>query len=81
MSRLFDPLQVGALELPNRIIMAPLTRKRAGVERVPNAMMAEYYRQRAGAGLILSEATSVSPQGVGYWGTPGIWNDAQVQGW
>ena len=81
MSRLFDPLQIGALELPNRIIMAPLTRKRAGVERVPNAMMAEYYRQRAGAGLILSEATSVSPQGVGYYGTPGIWNDAQVKGW
>ena len=81
MSRLFDPLQVGALTLPNRVIMAPLTRKRSGVERMPNSMMAEYYRQRAGAGLILSEATSVSPQGVGYWGTPGIWNDAQVQGW
>lgn len=81
MSRLFDPLQVGALKLPNRIIMAPLTRKRSGTERVPNAMMAEYYRQRAGAGLILSEATSVSPQGVGYWGTPGIWNDQQVEGW
>ncbi|QWK80737.1 alkene reductase [Ochrobactrum sp. BTU1] len=81
MSRLFVPLKIGALDLPNRIIMAPLTRKRAGVERVPNAMMAEYYRQRAGAGLILSEATSVSPQGVGYWGTPGIWNDAQVEGW
>ena len=81
MSRLFDPLQVGALTLPNRVIMAPLTRKRSGVERVPNSMMAEYYRQRTGAGLILSEATSVSPQGVGYWGTPGIWNDAQVQGW
>ncbi|WP_421566947.1 alkene reductase [Ochrobactrum sp. EDr1-4] len=81
MSRLFVPLKIGALDLPNRIIMAPLTRKRAGVERVPNAMMAEYYRQRAGAGLILSEATSVSPQAVGYWGTPGIWNDAQVEGW
>lgn len=81
MSRLFDPLMVGALKLPNRIIMAPLTRKRAGVDRVPNAMMAEYYRQRAGAGLILSEATSVSPQGVGYRGTPGIWNDQQVEGW
>ncbi|UJW83987.1 alkene reductase [Devosia sp. SL43] len=81
MSRLFDPLQVGALKLPNRIIMAPLTRKRAGYDRVPNAMMAEYYSQRAGAGLILSEATSVSPQGVGYRGTPGIWNDQQVEGW
>jgi 2,4-dienoyl-CoA reductase-like NADH-dependent reductase (Old Yellow Enzyme family) len=81
LSCLFDPLQIGDLELPNRIIMAPLTRKRAGVERIPNAMMAQYYRQRAGAGLILSEATSVSPQGVGYRGTPGIWNDAQVEGW
>jgi 2,4-dienoyl-CoA reductase-like NADH-dependent reductase (Old Yellow Enzyme family) len=81
MSRLFDPLQIGDLTVPNRIIMAPLTRKRAGVDRVPNAMMAEYYRQRAGAGLILSEATSVSPQGVGYRGTPGIWNDQQVEGW
>ena len=81
MSRLFDPLQLGALTLPNRIIMAPLTRKRAGVDRVPNAMMAEYYGQRAGAGMILSEATSVSPQGVGYLGTPGIWNDSQVEGW
>ena len=81
MSRLFDPLRVGALDLPNRIIMAPLTRKRAGVDRVPNDLMAEYYRQRAGAGLILSEATSISPQGVGYWGTPGIWNDRQVEGW
>ncbi len=81
MSRLFDPLRLGAVELPNRIVMAPLTRMRAGAERVPNAMMAEYYRQRAGAGLILSEATSVSPQGVGYRGTPGIWNDAQTEGW
>jgi 2,4-dienoyl-CoA reductase-like NADH-dependent reductase (Old Yellow Enzyme family) len=81
MSRLFDPLHIGPLDLPNRVIMAPLTRKRSGVERVPNAMMAEYYRQRAGAGLILSEATSVSPQGVGYWGTPGIWSDDQVKGW
>lgn len=81
MSPLFEPLKLGALDLPNRIVMAPLTRKRAGSERVPNAMMAQYYRQRAGAGLILSEATSVSPQGVGYWGTPGIWNDAQAEGW
>lgn len=81
MNRLFQPLKLGAVELPNRIVMAPLTRKRAGTERVPNAMMAEYYRQRTGAGLIISEATSVSPQGVGYWGTPGIWNDAQARGW
>ena len=81
MSVLFTPLSLGSLELPNRIVMAPLTRQRSGSERVPNALMAEYYRQRAGAGLILSEATSVSPQGVGYRNTPGIWNDAQVDGW
>jgi 2,4-dienoyl-CoA reductase-like NADH-dependent reductase (Old Yellow Enzyme family) len=82
MTTLFDPLKVGALELPNRIIMAPLTRSRApGEGRVPNALMAEYYAQRASAGLILSEATSVTPMGVGYADTPGIWSDAQVEGW
>ncbi|WP_295049050.1 alkene reductase [uncultured Paracoccus sp.] len=81
MPTLFDPLQIGPLTLKNRIIMAPLTRARAGTERVPNAMMAEYYTQRAGAGLILSEATSVTPMGVGYADTPGIWNDDQVAGW
>ena len=82
MTTLFDPIKVGALELPNRIIMAPLTRSRAiGAGRVPNALMAEYYVQRASAGLILSEATSVTPMGVGYADTPGIWSDAQVAGW
>ncbi|SAK93665.1 NADH:flavin oxidoreductase [Caballeronia catudaia] len=81
MSTLFDPLKVGALTLKNRIIMAPLTRQRAGVERVPNALMAQYYADRAAAGLILSEATSVTPQGVGYADTPGIWSDEQVEGW
>ncbi|MGJ7916307.1 alkene reductase [Massilia sp. LXY-6] len=82
MTTLFDPLKVGALELPNRIVMAPLTRSRAvGEGRVPNALMAEYYAQRASAGLILSEATSVTPMGVGYADTPGIWSDAQVEGW
>ncbi|MCZ0963210.1 alkene reductase [Paracoccus benzoatiresistens] len=81
MPTLFDPLQVGPLTLRNRIVMAPLTRARAGAERVPNAMMAEYYAQRSGAGLILSEATSVTPMGVGYADTPGIWNDEQVEGW
>lgn len=80
-SELFRPLRAGALELPNRIVMAPLTRSRAGDQRVPNALMAEYYRQRAGAGLILTEATSVSPSGVGYAGTPGIWREDQVEGW
>ncbi|MDQ1899635.1 alkene reductase [Paracoccus sp. WLY502] len=81
MPTLFDPLQIGPLTLRNRIVMAPLTRARAGAERVPNAMMAEYYAQRASAGLILSEATSVTPMGVGYADTPGIWNDEQVEGW
>ncbi len=81
MSTLFDPLQVGELRLPNRILMAPLTRSRAGAVRVPNELMAQYYRQRASAGLILSEATSVTAMGVGYADTPGIWSDEQVQGW
>jgi len=80
-STLFDPIQIGDLRLPNRIIMAPLTRARAGKERLPNALMADYYRQRAGAGLILSEATSVTPMGVGYADTPGIWSAEQVEGW
>ena len=78
---LFDPVQIGAFQLPNRIVMAPLTRARAGVERIPNALMARYYEQRASAGLIISEATSVTPMGVGYADTPGIWSDAQVEGW
>lgn len=78
---LFDPLSFGSWEIPNRIVMAPLTRTRASKGRVPNAMMAEYYEQRSGAGLILSEATSVTPMGVGYPDTPGIWSDEQVEGW
>jgi N-ethylmaleimide reductase len=78
---LFEPIQVGALTLQNRLVMAPLTRARAGVERIPNALMVEYYRQRASAGLIISEATHVSEQGIGWVETPGIHTDAQVQGW
>ena len=81
MPSLFDPLQLGDLSLPNRIIMAPLTRCRAEPGRVPGDLMADYYRQRAGAGLIISEATSVTPMGVGYPDTPGIWSDEQVAGW
>ena len=81
MSLLFSPIQVGELVLPNRILMAPLTRCRAGAGRVPNALMAEYYAQRASAGLILSEATSIMPMGVGYPDTPGIWSAEQVEGW
>jgi len=82
MTTMFDPIKVGALELPNRIIMAPLTRARAvGAGRVPNDLMVEYYVQRASSGLILSEATAVTPRGVGYADTPGIWSDGQVEGW
>lgn len=80
-SILLEPIQVGAWKLPNRIMMAPLTRCRASEGRVPNALMAEYYAQRASAGLIISEATSVCPMGVGYPDTPGIWTDEQVEGW
>jgi 2,4-dienoyl-CoA reductase-like NADH-dependent reductase (Old Yellow Enzyme family) len=81
MMTLFDPIRIGAWQLPNRILMAPLTRARAGAERIPNRLMAEYYVQRTSAGLIISEATSVSPMGVGYADTPGIWSPEQVQGW
>jgi 2,4-dienoyl-CoA reductase-like NADH-dependent reductase (Old Yellow Enzyme family) len=81
MPTLLEPLAVGDWYLPNRIVLAPLTRTRASAGRVPNAMMAEYYRQRTGAGLMLSEATSVSPTGVGYPDTPGIWSREQVEGW
>lgn len=81
MSNLFDPLDMGDIKLPNRIVMAPLTRCRAGVGRVPNELMVEYYAQRANAGLIVSEATCVSRQGVGYPNTPGIWSDEQMAGW
>ncbi|AYZ62519.1 alkene reductase [Burkholderia multivorans] len=81
MPTLFDPVTLGDLTLPNRIVMAPLTRARAGDVRVPNDLMARYYAERASAGLIISEATSVTPQGVGYADTPGIWSDEQVEGW
>jgi 2,4-dienoyl-CoA reductase-like NADH-dependent reductase (Old Yellow Enzyme family) len=81
MPQLLDPIRIGALDLPNRVIMAPLTRNRAGEGRVPTALMADYYAQRASAGLILTEATSVTPMGVGYPHTPGIWSPQQVEGW
>jgi 2,4-dienoyl-CoA reductase-like NADH-dependent reductase (Old Yellow Enzyme family) len=81
MPKLLDPVTIGDLRLPNRVIMAPLTRSRATASRVPNELMAAYYSQRAGAGLIISEATSVTPMGVGYADTPGIWSDEQVAGW
>src|SRR6202453_2549816 len=82
MSTLFDPIVIGDLQLPNRVLMAPLTRNRSsGPGRVPNALMREYYVQRASAGAIISEATSVAPAGVGYPHTPGVWSREQVDGW
>lgn len=81
MTGLFDSIKVGALTLPNRIIMSPLTRSRAVDQRIPNDLMLEYYKQRSGAGLIITEATSVTPMGVGYANTPGIWSEEQVSGW
>ncbi|MFP4075888.1 MAG: alkene reductase [Halochromatium sp.] len=81
MTPLFDPIQVGDLELPNRIVMAPLTRNRAVAGLKPGALQVEYYRQRASAGLIISEATQISPMGQGYLDTPGIYDSAQVAAW
>jgi N-ethylmaleimide reductase len=80
--KLLEPVTLGNYELPNRIIMAPLTRCRAdNPGRVPNDLMAEYYRQRAGAGLIISEGTAVSKKGIGYVNTPGLYSDEQKEGW
>ncbi|HVJ46837.1 MAG TPA: alkene reductase, partial [Luteolibacter sp.] len=81
MSNLLSPIKIGAWDLPNRVIMAPLTRCRSSAGRVPNDLMVEYYKQRAAFGLIITEATSVTAQGVGYPDTPGIWSDEQVAGW
>jgi N-ethylmaleimide reductase len=78
---LFTPVRAGALELANRIVMAPMTRNRAGAGNVPGPLAAEYYRQRATAGLIVTEATQISPRGVGYPNTPGIHTSEQVEGW
>src|SRR5271168_5081472 len=81
-SPLFQPFRLGDLELPNRIVMAPLTRNRAAHgSDAPHALAATYYRQRAGAGLIVSEATQISQQGQGYIWTPGLYSEAQVEGW
>jgi 2,4-dienoyl-CoA reductase-like NADH-dependent reductase (Old Yellow Enzyme family) len=81
MASLFDPLTLGELQLPNRVLMAPLTRLRASAGHVPNRLMAEYYAQRATAGLIISEGVPVSPFGVGYEGVPGVWSTDQTEGW
>ncbi|HLP70262.1 MAG TPA: alkene reductase [Rhizobium sp.] len=78
---LFEPTTVGDIPLANRIVMAPLTRNRAGAGFVPGAMTAEYYAQRASAGLIISEATQISQQGQGYQDTPGIYTEEQIDGW
>ena len=78
---LFQPISLGAIECPNRILMAPLTRGRSDAGSVPNAMIAEYYRQRAGSGLIISEATGISVEGLGWPAAPGVWSDAQTEGW
>lgn len=81
MPTLFDPVRLGALELGNRIVMAPLTRARATADRIPTDVMRAYYEQRASAGLILTEATIVTPKGAGYAATPGIYSAAQVEAW
>lgn len=78
---LFEPYKLGALTLSNRIVMAPLTRNRAGAGFIPGELAAEYYRQRASAGLLISEATQISQQGQGYQDTPGIYSQAQIDGW
>ncbi len=81
-SSLFEPVTIGAINQPNRIVMAPMTRSRSTQPGdVPNAMMAEYYSQRASAGMIITEATQISPEGKGYSFTPGIHSDEQVAGW
>jgi N-ethylmaleimide reductase len=80
-TNLFTPFRLGPLDLPNRIVMAPMTRQRASAGNAPTALNATYYAQRVGAGLIVSEATQVSQQGLGYLDTPGIHSAAQVAGW
>src|SRR6202030_2614483 len=79
---LFTPIRMGNLHLPNRIVMAPLTRMRAGsLDHVPTQLQADYYAQRASAGLIVAEATAISPEGFGWADTPGLWSAEQVRGW
>ena len=81
MPSLFDPIQLGAVRAPNRILMAPLTRGRSSREHVPSELMPAYYAQRAGAGLIISEATGISQEGLGWPYAPGIWSAEQVEAW
>lgn len=79
--KLMEPLKLGAIEVKNRIALAPMTRARAGKERIANALMAEYYRQRASAGLVITEATTISSQANGWNESPGIYSDAMTEGW
>src|SRR4051795_10638710 len=81
MTKLFDPLRVGEVEIDNRIVMAPMTRSRADDAGVQPAHVAEYYRQRASAGLIITEATNISPLAKGYVRTPGVYTPEQVEAW
>jgi 2,4-dienoyl-CoA reductase-like NADH-dependent reductase (Old Yellow Enzyme family) len=81
MAELNSALQVGDFTIKNRLVLAPLTRARSGVERIPNDLMVEYYQQRANAGLIITEATVISPKAVGYANTPGLWSQEQAQAW
>lgn len=78
---LFNPVKIGEVSVPNRLFMAPMTRGRATDEAVPTAIMADYYRQRSSAGLIITEGTGISRQGLGWHGAPGIWNEEQQDGW
>lgn len=78
---MLTPFTMGDLTLKNRVVLAPMTRARAGVERMPNALMAEYYKQRSNAGLLITEATSISEKGLGWNQSPGIMNDAQAEAW
>ena len=81
MANLFESVQLGSLVLANRVFMAPLTRNRAGEDGVPGELAATYYSQRASAGLVVTEATQISPMGKGYINTPGIYSPEQVQAW
>ena len=81
MPGLFDSLELGSIELPNRVVMAPLTRARAGFEAVPNELMAAYYSQRAGAGLIITEGNFISRDAAGYIHVPGLFTPEQTEGW
>ena len=79
---LFDPIRLGAIDAPNRILMAPLTRGRSSAGHVPiSELKADYYAQRAGAGLIISEATGITQEGLGWPSAPGIWSDEQIEAW